>query len=133
MPSLSTATYTEPEPVMGPKGYPMAPYKIEMDNAPEGAKGGLGTVCPWKAGMSEAEKKALYEKYGSLVPHQKGKSYHVTEDRSQSRVDGNIKVKDSILDCVGNTPMVRCNNIMKAEGIKCTLLAKCEFLNPGGA
>ena len=29
--------------------------------------------------------------------------------------------------------MVRLNNITKAEGIKCDLLAKCEFLNPGGS
>jgi len=28
-------------------------------------------------------------------------------------------IKDSILDCVGNTPLVRVNNITKDEGIKC--------------
>jgi cystathionine beta-synthase len=28
---------------------------------------------------------------------------------------------------------VRINNITKAENIKCELLAKCEFLNPGGS
>jgi len=130
---MSTETYTEVEPIMGPKGYPVAPYPIEMDNAPEGEKGGLGTVCPWKQGMTDGEKKILYDRYGSVVPHQKGESYHAAEDRSQSRIDGNQKIKDSILDCVGNTPMVRCNNIAKSEGIKCSLLAKCEFLNPGGA
>jgi len=29
--------------------------------------------------------------------------------------------------------MVRINNITKKDGIKCELLAKCEFLNPGGS
>jgi len=43
------------------------------------------------------------------------------------------KIKDNIMDCVGNTPMIRINNITKSEGIKCELLAKCEFLNPGGS
>jgi len=43
------------------------------------------------------------------------------------------KIKDSILDCVGNTPMIRINNITKAEGIECELLVKAEFLNPGGS
>jgi len=43
------------------------------------------------------------------------------------------KIKDSILDAVGNTPLVRINNITKAEGIKCEVLVKCEFLNPGGS
>jgi len=43
------------------------------------------------------------------------------------------KIKDSILDCVGNTPLIRINNITADEGIKCEVLAKCEFLNPGGS
>ena len=43
------------------------------------------------------------------------------------------KIKDDITDCVGNTPLVRVNNITKADGIKCEILAKCEFLNPGGS
>lgn len=37
------------------------------------------------------------------------------------------------MDCVGNTPLVRVNNITKDEGIECDLLVKCEFLNPGGS
>jgi len=34
---------------------------------------------------------------------------------------------------VGNTPLVRINNITEKENIECELLAKCEFLNPGGS
>jgi len=29
--------------------------------------------------------------------------------------------------------MIRLNNIPQQEGIKCEILAKCEFLNPGGS
>ena len=47
--------------------------------------------------------------------------------------DHNKKIKDDITDCVGNTPLVRINNITAADGIKCEILAKCEFLNPGGS
>lgn len=48
-------------------------------------------------------------------------------------VDYTKLIKDDITDCIGNTPMVRINNITKKDGIKCELLAKCEFLNPGGS
>ena len=53
---------------------------------------------------------------------------HTLETRDFSK-----KIKDDITDCVGNTPLVRINNITKDENIKCELLAKCEFLNPGGS
>ncbi|XP_039282540.1 cystathionine beta-synthase [Nilaparvata lugens] len=43
------------------------------------------------------------------------------------------KLMDNILSAVGNTPMVRLNNIPKAEGIVCEMYAKCEYLNPGGS
>ena len=36
----------------------------------------------------------------------------------------------SVLDCIGNTPMVALTRI--GAGLPCPLLAKCEFLNPGG-
>jgi cystathionine beta-synthase len=40
---------------------------------------------------------------------------------------------DSILDLVGNTPLVRLRRISAAEGLRCTLLAKVETVNPGGS
>lgn len=70
---------------------------------------GLDKVCKWARNCTEP------------CPHTKEKR------------DFSTKIKDSIVDCVGNTPMVRVNNITKAEGIECEILAKCEFLNPGGA
>lgn len=73
---------------------------------------GLEKVCPYnpKEGLDQA------------------KCPHFLEKR-----DYTAGIKDRITDCVGNTPLVRVNNITKAEGIKCELLAKCEFLNPGGS
>ena len=41
------------------------------------------------------------------------------------------QVYDSILDAIGNTPLVRLKNIGRHTG--CTFLAKCEFMNPGGS
>ncbi len=41
------------------------------------------------------------------------------------------KILDSILDAVGSTPMVRLCKIGRETG--CEILAKCEYLNPGGS
>jgi len=41
------------------------------------------------------------------------------------------KICDTILDHIGNTPMVRINKI--ASELECELLAKCEFFNAGGS
>merc|ERR1711934_314838 len=89
--------------------YPRIPKEL---NVVMESEGGLETVCPWKSGAD--------------CPHMR-------EDRSDSRKYGNSKIKESILDVVGNTPMVRCSNIAANEQIGCNLLAKCEFMNPGGA
>jgi len=43
------------------------------------------------------------------------------------------KIMNTILDNIGNTPLVRINKIAEAEGIKCELLAKCEYFNSGGS
>lgn len=43
------------------------------------------------------------------------------------------KIYENVADLIGNTPMIKLNNIMKNEGVKCELLAKCEFYNPGGS
>lgn len=43
------------------------------------------------------------------------------------------KVLPDVLHHIGNTPLVRINRISKAAGLKCELLAKCEFFNAGGS
>jgi cystathionine beta-synthase len=41
------------------------------------------------------------------------------------------ELRNSILESVGRTPMVRLNRV--TEGLAGSLYAKCEFLNPGGS
>ncbi|XP_068877118.1 cystathionine beta-synthase-like protein isoform X4 [Aphelocoma coerulescens] len=43
------------------------------------------------------------------------------------------KILPNILNKVGNTPLVRINKIGKHFGLKCELLAKCEYFNAGGS
>jgi hypothetical protein len=42
-------------------------------------------------------------------------------------------IMSSVLENIGNTPLVQINKIGKKEGVKCQLLAKCEFFNAGGS
>ena len=42
-----------------------------------------------------------------------------------------MQVLDTFLDAMGNTPLVRLNSV--ARGVKPTVLAKLEMLNPGGS
>jgi cystathionine beta-synthase len=42
-----------------------------------------------------------------------------------------VQINDSVLDLVGNTPLVRLNRV--TEGIAATVLAKVEYFNPGGS
>ncbi|KAI9501312.1 cystathionine beta-synthase [Coemansia spiralis] len=42
-------------------------------------------------------------------------------------------ILNSILDHIGNTPLVRLSRIAEAEGLQCELLAKCEYFNAGGS
>jgi cystathionine beta-synthase len=44
-----------------------------------------------------------------------------------------MEAADSILDLVGNTPLVRLRRLSESEGLRCTLLAKVETGNPGGS
>src|SRR5215211_5192524 len=40
---------------------------------------------------------------------------------------------ENVLEVVGNTPLIRMGRIERGEGIEATLLAKVEYLNPGGS
>ena len=43
------------------------------------------------------------------------------------------KVKNSFLDLVGSTPLVRVNNLIKKDELKADVLAKLEYFNPAGS
>jgi cystathionine beta-synthase len=40
-------------------------------------------------------------------------------------------IYNNIVDTIGNTPLVRLNSF--TDQVQCNLLAKCEFMNPGGS
>ena len=43
------------------------------------------------------------------------------------------KILGTILEAIGNTPLVRLNRVVEGTGIKCQVLAKCEYFNSGGS
>ncbi|KAL3092921.1 hypothetical protein niasHT_020304 [Heterodera trifolii] len=43
------------------------------------------------------------------------------------------KILSTVLEAIGNTPMVKLNKIPSEFGIECDIYCKCEFLNPGGS
>ncbi|KAF6021025.1 CBS [Bugula neritina] len=69
----------------------------------------LPSKCTWKPGSKDKD------------PHT---HYPVKESP---------KVMKNILDAIGNTPLVQLNSIPAEEGVKCRVLAKCEFFNAGGS
>lgn len=43
------------------------------------------------------------------------------------------KVYPNILHAIGDTPLVKLNNIPQKYGVKCEVLVKCEYFNAGGS
>ena len=43
------------------------------------------------------------------------------------------KINKSILDLIGNTPLLEAENIERAEGLEATVLLKLEYFNPAGS
>ena len=43
------------------------------------------------------------------------------------------EIKKGFLDLVGQTPLVRLNNLIKKEGLEADVLAKLEYFNPAGS
>ncbi|KAM9828845.1 cystathionine beta-synthase-like [Syngnathus typhle] len=70
----------------------------------------LPSRCTWRLGVSETES-----------PH------------PQIKRTPTPRILPNILHRIGDTPMVRLNKIPKAFGLKCEILAKCEFFNAGGS
>ena len=43
------------------------------------------------------------------------------------------EIKNGFLDLIGQTPLVRLNNLIKKEGLEADVLAKLEYFNPAGS
>jgi cysteine synthase A len=52
---------------------------------------------------------------------------------SPALAPGRGRIYDSIIDTIGDTPLVRLNRIAAEKGVKANLLAKLEFFNPIGS
>src|SRR4029079_16483056 len=46
---------------------------------------------------------------------------------------GGTEIADSVIDLVGNTPLVRMKRVSEDQGIRCVLALKAETTNPGGS
>src|ERR1700730_3151401 len=49
------------------------------------------------------------------------------------REPGRGRIFDSIIDTIGDTPLVRLNRLPEMHGVKANILAKLEFFNPIGS
>src|SRR6476659_3874153 len=54
------------------------------------------------------------------------------DDSTDARLHG-TGIADSVLDLIGNTPLVRLKRTSEIHGIKCVLAMKMETTNPGGS
>src|SRR5262245_21354255 len=60
--------------------------------------------------------------------------FELSPDAEASQVTttlAGIRYHESILETIGNTPLVRLRRL--AEGLRCPVLAKLETFNPGGS
>ena len=44
-----------------------------------------------------------------------------------------MKIRESVTELIGNTPLLRLRKIEKQCGAKAALIAKLEYFNPGGS
>lgn len=47
--------------------------------------------------------------------------------------DRKESILNDALEAVGNTPCIRLNRVPQSHGVRCEVVAKCEFFNPGGS
>ena len=57
----------------------------------------------------------------------------VKQAGSPAQAPGRGRIYDSIIETIGDTPLVRLNKIATEKGVKANLLAKLEFFNPIGS
>ncbi|XP_047033982.1 cysteine synthase-like [Helicoverpa zea] len=72
----------------------------------------------------------MYKKTGNLVSIRRRLD---TKEPQNGHGKADSKVYNSVLELIGNTPLVKLNKIPKDYGVQCEVYAKCEFMNPGGS
>lgn len=117
---------------------------------------GWPSNCKWALSKSDKPLALLtHEVKSTTKEHSDGKSknecpiknVNVNTDSSSTVINPHVhevydpelvksrsnKIKNSIIDCIGQTPIVRLANFGRKFNLKCNLFAKCEYLNPGGS
>ncbi|CAL8407129.1 unnamed protein product [Arctogadus glacialis] len=87
---------------------------------------------PLDAGTPAAERKWIRPDLPSRCTWRLGGSDLDSPHTHPQRVSS-PNILPNILDRIGDTPLVRINKISKMFGLKCELLAKCEYFNAGGS
>lgn len=64
---------------------------------------------------------------------QQGSAYSKPLECENNGIKAKPKILSSILQHVGDTPLVRLSKLEEEYGLDCELLGKCEFFNPGGS
>jgi len=90
---------------------------------------GKNNGCPMGFVRPDLASRCTWKPNGTKPDIQKGTQGPHTIDRSKDRMG----IMPDVLFNIGNTPLVRINKISKSAGLKCDLLAKCEFFNAGGS
>ncbi|XP_003463971.2 cystathionine beta-synthase [Cavia porcellus] len=91
-------------------------------------------ACPYLSGVPEGDKERLW-----IPPDTPSRcTWHLGRPVTDSphrhaHLAESPKILPDILSNIGNTPLIRINKIGKNAGLKCELLAKCEFFNAGGS
>eukprot|EP00835_Amoeboradix_gromovi_P000110 NODE_4_length_55019_cov_0.425091.p12 type:complete len:391 gc:universal NODE_4_length_55019_cov_0.425091:40237-41409(+) len=67
-----------------------------------------------------------------MTANHKARVYSVSNMFSGKGLTSKL-MNQTILERIGNTPLVKLQNIPQSEGIQCQVLVKCEFFNAGGS
>lgn len=84
---------------------------------------GWPSRCKWS--LDKQQQQENNHDDDDYYPH-----HHVKVNYALNR---STQIHESILEAIGQTPVVRMSNLMRSNGLKCDLLAKCEYFNPGGS
>ena len=68
-----------------------------------------------------------------ITPSEKQAHRWLSESTGSTVTNSTPKAMQTVLDHIGNTPLVRCSKLEEEYGLECELYAKCEFFNAGGS
>ncbi len=94
-------------------GFKTVKSAFEASGYRNGRKDGP-TRCLWHPGVDPLAGKAFHANLGKPIDNPKG-------------------ILNNVLGMIGHTPLVRVQKIAQEEGVKCDLVAKCEFMSAGGS